>query len=103
MRPNLTIMRLYPYTTLGLIQAHCVNSTAPMRNKIPIVRIASKPPMVVLWMVVHLVGAKSHYVETKAQLLLVLDYLQPQVFNWCEGVVCEVRERFTACKTQVQR
>ena len=54
-------------------------------------------------MIVHLVGAKSQHVATKAQMLLALDCMQPQVFDWCDGVVCQVRAELTACKTCTQR
>ena len=41
--------------------------------------------------------------ETKAQFLLELNYLEPQVFEWCEGVfICE-KEDLKTCKIWAQR
>ena len=54
-------------------------------------------------MIVRLAGAKSQHVATKAQMLLALDCMQPQVFDWCDGVVRWVRAELTACKTHTQR
>ena len=36
-------------------------------------------------------------------MLLALDYMQPQVFDWCDGVVRWVRAKLTTCKTRTQR
>ena len=40
---------------------------------------------------------------TMAHMLLALDYMQPQVFDWCDGVVRRVRAELTACKTHTQK
>ena len=47
-------------------------------------------------MIVRLAGAKSQHVATKAQMLLALDCMKPQVFDWCDGVVRRVRAELTA-------
>ena len=36
-------------------------------------------------------------------MLLALDRMQPQVFDWCDGVVRRVRAELTTCKTCTQR
>ena len=54
-------------------------------------------------MTVRLVGAKSQHMATKAKVLLALDCMQPQVFDWYEGVVCRVRAELTVCKNQTKR
>ena len=54
-------------------------------------------------MIVCLVGAKSQHVATKAQMLLDLDCMQPQIFYWCDGVVRRVRAELTTCKTYTQQ
>ena len=68
-------------------------------NQVPITRVEVRPLRSLLWKIVLLAGAKSQHVATKAQVLLVLDCMQLQVFDLCEGVVRWVREELTTCKT----
>jgi len=53
----------------------------PVSNRIPIAQVTLRPLRSILWMIVRLAGAKSQHVATKAQMLLALDCMQPQVFN----------------------
>ena len=98
-RPNLTGSRADPRTTANLICTHCIQDTEVVSNGVPIAQVASIPLRSLLWMIVDLARAKSQHVATKAQLLLALNCMQPQVFYWCEGVVCWVRAELKACKT----
>ena len=102
-RPNLTGSRADPRSTTNLIRAHCIHDTQAVRNRIPITLVTLRPLRSILWMIIHLAGAKSQHVATKAQVLLALDCMQPQVFDWCDRVVCRVRAELTACKTRTQR
>ena len=86
-RPNLKGSRVDPRTTVDLILTHCIHNTEAVSNRVPIAWVASRPVRSLLWMIFFLVGAKSQHVATKVQLLLALDYMKPQVFDWCEGVV----------------
>jgi len=54
-------------------------------------------------MIIHLAGSKSQHVAINYELLLALDCLQPQVFNWCQGSLHQVKVELTACKTWAQR
>ena len=54
-------------------------------------------------MIVRLAGAKNQNLATNAHMLLALDCMQPQVFDWCDGVVRRVRENLISCKTRTQR
>ena len=102
-RPNLTGSRADPRSTTDLIHAHCIRDTQAVSNRIPIAQVTLRPLRSILWMIVHLAGAKSQHVATKSQMLLALDCMQPQVFDWCDGVVRWVRAELTACKTSTQR
>ena len=56
----------------------------------------------VLWLIVCLVGSKSPHIVKKAQLFLAVDCVQPQMFNWCEVVLRQLKVELMACKTQTQ-
>ena len=99
----MTGSRAYPHSTADLIPTHCIRNTEVVSNQVPIAWVALRPLRSILWMIVRLAGAKSQHVATKAQMLLALDYMQPQVFDWCDGVVRRVRAELTACKTRTQR
>ena len=102
-RPNLTGSKADPRSTADLIRAHCIRDTQAVSNWALIAQVALRPLRSILWMIVRLAGAKSQHVATKAQVLLALDYMQPQVFDWCDGVIRRVRAELTACKTRTQR
>ena len=89
-RPNLTGSRADPHSTTDLIHAHCIRGTQAVSNRIPIAQVTLRPLRAILWMIFRLAGAKSQHVVTKAQMLLALDCMQPQVFDWCDGVVRRV-------------
>ena len=72
-------------------------------NQIPTARVNLIPLQSILWIIVRLPGAKSQHVATKAQVLLALDCMQPQVFDWCDRVVRRVQAKLTGCKTCTQR
>lgn len=57
----------------------------------------------ILWLIVRLARSKSPYVATKAQLLLAVDCVQPQMFNWCEAVLRQLKAELIACKTWSQQ
>lgn len=58
---------------------------------------------IILWMIVCLKGPKRYHVATKSQLLLAIDCFQPHIFNWCKGVLHQVKAELAACKTRAQR
>ena len=80
-RPNLTGSKADPRSTTDLIRVHCICDTQAMRNRVPIAQVDLRPLRSILWMIVRLVGAKSQHVATKAEMLLALDCMQPQVFD----------------------
>lgn len=96
---NWTEEKIDPRTTLKLVQTHY----RPSSGLVPIDRISIRPMRAILWIIVCLVRSKSSHVATKAQLLLVIDCLQPHIFNWCEGFLRQVKEELIACKTHTQR
>ena len=78
---NLTGGRLDPRSTLELVQSYCIPESKVVSNIVPIERIRSKSMREILLLIVQLVGSKSPHVVKKAQLLLAVDYVQPQMFN----------------------
>ena len=89
-RPNLTGSRVDLCSTADLILSHFIRNTEAVSNRVPIARVALRPLRSILCMIVRLAGAKSQHVATKAQMLLALDCMQPQAFDWCDGVVHRV-------------
>lgn len=80
-RPYFTGLRADPRTTMGLIPGRCTNKTMPVSNPITKTQVAYRLVRSFLWMFIRLVGAKSRNFATKAQVLLALDFRQPQIFN----------------------
>ena len=72
-RPNFAGSREDLCSTADLILAHCIRNTEAVSNRVPIAQVALRPLRSILWMTVHLAGAKSQHVATKAQMLLALD------------------------------
>ena len=56
----------------------------------------------ILWLIVWLARLKSPHVVTKTQMLLAIDCVQPQMFNWCEAVLRQLKAELTGCKTHTQ-
>lgn len=100
---NLTWGRPDPRSTLELVQSYYIPESGLVSNKVPIERIRSRSMRSILWLIVWLVGSKSPHIATKAQLFLAVDCVQPQMFNWCETVLHQLKAELTACKTRTQQ
>lgn len=69
---NLTRGREDPRTTVDLIRTHYIEGSGSVSNRIPVLQIALRPFMSILWMIMCMEGDKSQHVATKAQFLLAL-------------------------------
>lgn len=100
---NLTGGRPNHWSTLELDQAYGIPESGLISSKVPIERIRLRSMRANLWLIVRLAGSKNPHVAIKAQLLLVVECVQPQMFNWCEAVLRHLKAELTACKTQTQQ
>ena len=96
---NLTSGRSDPRSTSELVQIYCIPESGLVSNRVPIDRIWSRSVRAVLWLIVWLVGSKGPHVAKKAQLLLAVDCVQLEMFNWCEAVLRQLNAELRACKT----
>lgn len=99
---NLIGGRLDSQSTLEMVQSYCIPDSGLVSNIVPIERIRSRSMRVILWLIVCLARSKSLHIAAKSQLLLVIDFVQPQMFNWCEAVLRQLKAELTTCKTRTQ-
>lgn len=85
-------------STKALIQSHCIVEVKKSGRNITIVDVTDFPLKAILYTITRVVGSASCHIATKTQMLYALDCIKPRIFNWCDGILINMKERFTTCR-----
>ena len=56
-----------------------------------------------LFTITKLEGSIYLHLDSKAQMAYGLECLEPNVFNWCEGILLNLKDQITKCKIGKQK
>lgn len=74
------------------------DTTNPKDNHIDIKKILQLDLKVVAFMVASLCGSAAPYVDTKSQMKTAVECFRGTIFNWCEGVLANMKGQLTKAK-----
>ena len=80
------------------ISEHCVPSTQKHSGKVAIRDVRDLPLHTVLYTITCMAGSATLHMVLQCYLQYVLEYMEPQVFNWCNGVLRSMKKKLTKCR-----
>lgn len=81
------------------IALHCRRGTKKSGNKIPIKDVTSLPLQTILFTITRVAGSLGPHLASKSQMKYALECLGPTIFNWCQGLLVNLKDQVTKCKT----
>ena len=48
-------------------------------------------------------GITGPHLDLKAQMTIVVERLEPKLFNWCQSLLVNLRDQVTRCKSERQK
>lgn len=82
-----------------LIARHCHGSHNTKSGKIDIRTFTNIPLRTVLYNIDRMEGVQALHEVRKSHFMYELDCLSPIVFSWCEGLLVNMKDQLTKCKT----
>ena len=76
----------------------CVDGTHKQGKKLPIQHMSNIPLRTILYTVTHIVGSTSTYLASKSQVLTSLRATDGVVFDWCLGLLVNLKDQLTRCR-----
>ncbi len=80
------------------IKQHCRATAQREKNRIIIQYLVDVTHQTLAYNVTPVAGTSAPHTVTKPHLDLALRRMQPTLFNWCEGMVANVKEQITKMK-----
>jgi len=90
-------------TTPDYISTYCVVGMGKKSGKIPIKEVLNMPLHTIFFTIARAFGSTGSHHATKAQMTYVIKCTEPRVFNWCEGLLTNLRDQLTRCQTGEQK
>ena len=75
-----------------MIKIYCSLGTHAQSKKLPIKWIVDRPLRRLLYTIEKVVGTRSAHLTTRAHMLYSLEFMTPIVFNWCEGMLVNLKD-----------
>jgi hypothetical protein len=85
------------------IAQYCREGTRKSSGKIPIKDIIDHPLCMILFTITKLAGSTGPHLASKSQMVYAIECLEPRVFNWCGGLLVNLKDQITKCKTGRQK
>ena len=85
-------------TVEDMVAWYCIASSCPSRGKILIRYVVICPLRTILLTITRVVGSQAPHTATQTQMLYAEDCMSPMVFNWCEGLLANIRAQLTKCR-----
>ena len=75
----------------------CVLGTRKQGGKLPIKHVIDVSLKTILFIVTWLVGSTSTHLDSMSQVLISLKATNGVVFDWCSGLLANLKDQFTHC------
>jgi hypothetical protein len=92
---SLTGFRAGGAKTEHLVRYHCVAGTMKISGKIPIRDVRDLPLQTILFTIVRIVGSQTPHLATNTYMQYSIDCMAPTVFNWCAGLLENMKYQLT--------
>jgi len=85
-------------STNALIKRNCLGVETTASGKVKILIVDNLPLRTILHTMAHIVGSQALHKVLKSQFQYAVDYLTPTMFNWCEGLLANMKRQLTKGK-----
>ena len=75
----------------------CVEGTDKQGGNMPIQHLTNVPLKTILFIVTQLAGSTSAHLASKSQVLISLRATDAVVFDWCLGLLANLKDQLTHC------
>jgi len=90
-------------TTTDYISTHYVAGMSKTSGKIPIKAVVNMPLCTIIFTIARTFGSTGSHHAMKAQMTYAIECTEPRVFNWCEGLLTNLRDQLTRCRAGEQK
>jgi hypothetical protein len=77
------------------ISAYCVLGTQNHSDKVAIRDVHDLPLWTILYTIAHMEGSVAPHMDLQSYFQYALECTEPQVFNWCDGVLRSMKKQLT--------
>ena len=81
----------------------CVEGTPKQGAKLPIQHVTEIPLKTILFVVTRIAGSTSTHLASKSQVLISLRATDKVVFDWCLGLLANLKDQLTCCREGRQK
>ena len=76
----------------------CVEGTRRQGRKLPIQHMSNIPLRTILYTVTRIVGSTLVHLASKSQVLTSIRATEGVVFDWCSGLLANLKDQLTRCR-----
>ena len=80
------------------IKDRCVDGTRRQGEKLPIQHVTDIPLHTILYTVTRIAGSTSAHLASKSQVMISIRATEGVVFDWCSGLLTNLKDRLTHCQ-----
>ena len=81
----------------------CVEGTRKQGGKLPIQHVSDIPLRTILYIVTRIARSTSAHLASKNQVLISLRATNGVVFDWCSGLLANLKDQLTRCRMGRQK
>jgi hypothetical protein len=77
---------------------HCMPGTENNSGKVTIRDVMDLPLRTILYTITWMVGSATPHMDFQSHFQYAIECMEPKVFNWCEGVLKNMKKQLTKCR-----
>jgi hypothetical protein len=81
------------------IVQHCSTGIDKQSGKVPIKNVLELPLRTIVFTITHVAGSAAPHMALHSQFQYAIECMEPRVFNWCEGLLKNMKKQLTKCRT----
>ena len=81
----------------------CTEGTRRQGGKLPIQHVTDIPLRTILYTVTRIVGSTSSHLASKSQVMISIRATEGVVFDWCSGLLANLKDQLTRCRQGRQK
>ena len=75
----------------------CAEGTRCQGGKLPIQHVTNIPLRTILYTMTHIAGSTSTHLASKSQVMISIHAIEGVVFDWCSGLLANLKDQLTHC------
>ena len=76
----------------------CTGGTRRQGGKLPIQHVTDIPLRMILYTMTRIAGSTSAHLASKSQVMISICTTEGVVFDWCSGLLANLKDQLTHCR-----